>query len=194
MSRSSFRIALCVVFVLGLCGGFLASRTVCSVEVAADTKTEYVFPYRTNEVISAITEAFSEGRFYGMNLWEAAKIPDMVPGSGATNGFVLQSHQAYTAVRLAGSETKAFPYNGWFSVQVNSQGMIGTHVVVRTIHSEANVGTRFDLHVGGAAHRFVEIPPVKKLEYEVLLAISEALHRSDPTMRGAGGSGTENLR
>ena len=138
----------------------------------------------------AITNAFDEFRYRGMNFDEALGRDYLLAGWHPTNGFILMPFSAdgsITNVSIGRNNKRWVPYVAYFHIVPESTATNETRVTVRTILSQVIDGTElFNVH-GGIANHYRRVPPVRQEEENVLSVIEQKLRRDGKT--GAGNSG-----
>ena len=139
--------------------------------------TERTFDAGENAMLTAITNAFKDFKYRGMDLYEATKFrwDDMAPGWHPTNGFQLFPLRGpVTNVPLTRSHGVAVPYRPYFYIGLTSIGSNQTRVNVRTLLAEVDDGKEPGIH-GGWAVRTRKVKPVRQEEQNVLDAIAVEL-------------------
>ncbi len=161
--------------ILGLLTLLGFSRALADTESRSGTAK--VYTGTVAQVISAVTNSFSSGRYHDMFLFqlplEYDTAHDRWSNRPATNEWILDPGHLPLSVIPVGKKTA--PYYARFIIKVSPAVTNSCKVTVTTILASIPNGKEIGIHGGWAVH-MKDIRPVREEETNVLLRVESQLH------------------
>ncbi len=160
--------------------------------LASKNGSSWVAPANEYEVLRSITNAFYDGRYRHMYLYDAKDYNKFWTFFPKPSGFVLFSlYGSFTNVPLDSPGGNWVPYGANFRIVLTPLSPNETKVTVRTIESKVADGKDlFNVHGGEAIH-YRNVPPVLQEETNVLWEIHKQVNAKNTALRTNDRNATE---